>query len=394
MPPETYDILLALLSGMDPKSLNTTQDMLSTVFDPQYGVSGSTFDTSYTLPAPYTPNTPRLDAYMNSSNPIFRDVASGIQTGALDEASAVAALYNGLGYTYDTEVKQGLSVGDLRSAVKEMFDEKERDIAARIKYDQDLLKSEQENVYGKAGLPQPYQEWTPDTMPISQDLRAYLSRLQEPPSQQGSAKLAKVNLLRKVLGVGEKVGSQSASDKKNAPNSKEKNGWVGTSSESAFPMDGKPAWDKGQDGWVGTSAKSAFPNNGGPAFPTDGKPAWDKGQDGWIGVSGKSAFPTDGGPAFPAVDKDSPFAKKDKKTLPADQKSVDFMKKAILNLLVDVPTLFSKDASVEDPAMKAYLQAKAIGDLRMAGEKIGLQMQGQTPLSEALRRRALGLGGM
>jgi len=385
----TYDMMLQMLGGVNPKSVNTMQDLSSYLFNPQYGITGNTFDFSYTLPAPYVPNTPRLDAYANSTNPLWRDTALGIMDGSLDEASAVAALYNGLGFEYETEVKQGLSLEGIRSAVKEMFDEKERDVAARIKYDQDLLESEASNIFGKAGLPQPYEQWNMDDMPISDDLRAFMSRLsqqsedvaQKSDAAAGAAKLAKFRRLSEILGIGNKV---------NIPESGKETG--GKSNKSSRGKNSMPTSKP-----LGEDVPSL--GEGVPPLGSNVRP---------LGEGVGSMF---------SKDASGPFAKKgdafavgdgnrgkrnfgmfvDKQGGQVSQEGIDSVKRAILSTLMGIPQLSQNESAIDQQAADAQRKAmtnQAIANLRLAGEKIGLDIQGRTPLEEALRRRALGLQGM
>ena len=392
----TYDLMLAMLSGVNPKSVNSMEDMSSWLFNPQYGITGDTYESAYTLPAPYVPNTPRLDAYMNSTNPIWRDVASGIQDGSLDEASAVAALYNGLGFTYDTEVKQGLSLADVRSAVKEMFDEKERDVAARIEYDQNLLKAERENIFGKAGLPQPYDQWTADNMPISDDLRAFMSRLREPNADavKGAEKLAKTRMLSKMLGIGDKVDVSKSEEKKTGKKSAE------DGSDKSFQSD-KNLFD-GDPSKSFQSDKNLFEGDPSKSFQSD-KNLFD-GDPSKSFQSDKNLFDGDPSKSFQSSAKNPIGAKgntgfmlKDSADGVVSQQNVDGVKKAILSVLMGIPSFGQKTSDTQqayDREQKALAQNRAIAALRLEGEKIGLGLQGRTPLEEALRRRALGLQGM
>ena len=401
VPNNSYEMMLAILGGINPKSVNTMQDLSSYLFNPQYGITGDTYESAYTLPAPYVPNTPRLDAYMNSTNPIWRDVASGIQDGSLDEASAVAALYNGLGFTYDTEVKQGLSLADVRSAVKEMFDEKERDLAARIEYDQNLLEAERENIFGKAGLPQPYDQWTADNMPISDDLRAFMSRLSEPDADavKSAEKLAKTRMLSTMLGIGNKVDVSKSEEKKTGEKStdggsdksfqSDKNIFDGDPSKSFQPNGKNPVGAKSDKNiFDGDPSKSFQPNGKNPIGAKSDKNIFDGDPSKSFQSSAKNPIGAKG---------NTGFMLKDSADGVVSQQNVDGIKKAILSVLMGIPSFGQETSDTQqayDREQKALAQNRAIAALRLEGEKIGLGLQGRTPLEEALRRRALGLQGM
>jgi hypothetical protein len=330
-------MMLAMLGGVNPKSVNTMQDLSSYLFNPQYGITGNTYESAYTLPEPYVPNTPRLDAYMNSSNAIWRDVASGIQSGSLDEASAVAALYNGLGFEYDTQVKQGLSVSDLRSAVKEMFDEKERDMSARIEYDRNLLEAERENVFGKAGLPQPYDEWSAETMPVSDDLKAFLSRLS---TIQKDVDTAKDDVIAaEKLAKSRMLGAVRPSKIVNPE--KEYRRLVDVDIDIGKDIEGRTNIDK----------------------IIDSRTNVDKRLDSGYGT---------------------------KRTNISDEEANE--QKLFLNRAINQSAQDARRDAINLQRKLAYNQA--VGANRLLGEQIALGIQGRTPLEEALRRRALGLQGM
>lgn len=337
-----YEMMLQMLGGVNPKSVNTMQDLSSYLFNPQYGITGDTYESSYVLPAPYVPNTPRLDTYANSTNQLWRDTARGIMDGTLDEASAVAALYNGLGFTYETEVKQGLNLDGIRSAVKEMFDEKERDMAARIKYDQDLLESEAGNVFGKAGLPQPTEEFDVTNMPVSDDLMAFFSRLQKMQGDltnkqkdvAGAAKLAEQRMLAKITPSAKTGGAKEVPKYKSRID-------LGSRLDIGSKVD---VSDKvNLEGEVDRRV-----------------------DDLWFGGVGREGL----------SESDADKRENRKMLGRAVQESVQPQRDEYERL------------------QRQLLVNQAMGANRLLGEKIALGMQGRNPLTEALRRRALGLQGM
>lgn len=389
-PTNSYEMMLAMLGGVNPKSVNTMQDLSSYLFNPQYGITGDTYESAYTLPEPYVPNTPRLDAYMNSANTIWRDVASGIQSGSLDEASAVAALYNGLGFTYDTEIKQGLSVSDLRSAVKEMFDEKERDMTARIEYDRNLLESERENVFGKAGLPQPYDQWSAETMPVSDDLKAFLSRLPKIQSEISDSrkkvlsaeKLAKSRMLDKTTpSKGTTVDSDLVDQYQH---------WINLDKKlkenpTMFPTDVVRIVKSKMDEY---QSKLASPET----YEDRLKKQYSK----WFDLQAR----IDANPKMFSTD----VVRMAKNNLDEYQKKLNESKtqkvsdsdmneqKLFLNRAVNQSAQDERQNVVN--LQRKLLQNQAVAANRLLGEKIALGIQGRNPLEEALRRRALGLQGM
>jgi len=389
-PNNSYEMMLAMLGGINPKSVNTMQDLSSYLFNPQYGITGDTYESAYTLPEPYVPNTPRLDAYMNSANPIWRDVASGIQSGSLDEASAVAALYNSLGFEYDTEIKQGLSVSDLRSAVKEMFDEKERDMAARIEYDRNLLESERENVFGKAGLPQPYDQWSAETMPVSDELKAFLSRLPKIQSEISDSrkrvlaaeKLAKSRMLDKTTpSKGTTVDSDLVDQYQH---------WINLDKKlkenpTMFPTDVVQIVKRKMDEY---QSKLDSPET----YEDRLKKQYSK----WFDLQAR----IDANPKMFSTD----VVQMAKNNLDEYQKKLNESKtqkvsdsdmneqKLFLNRAVNQTAQDERQNVVN--LQRKLLQNQAVAANRLLGEKIALGIQGRNPLEEALRRRALGLQGM
>lgn len=356
----TYEMMLQMLGGVNPKSVNTMQDLSSYLFNPQYGVTGDTYESSYVLPAPYVPNTPRLDSYLNSSNPLWRDVASGIQSGSLDEASAVAALYNGLGFTYETEIKQGLSLDGLRSAVKEMFDEKERDLAARIKYDQDLLESEAGNIFGKAGLPQPTEEFDVTNMPVSDDLMAFFSRLQKMQGDlsnkekdvAGAAKLAEQRMLAKITPSAGAPAKNVDTDKITIDYGRDRSATVRGGEDKSAVVRGGPD-------------KTAVIRRGG------GDP---------VVLRTRADI---------LAEQQASESASERRELGEEEEREN---RKMLGKAVQESVQRERDEYAR--LQKQLLVNQAMGANRLLGEKIALGMQGRTPLTEALRRRALGLQGM
>lgn len=367
----TYEMMLQMLGGVNPKSVNTMQDLSSYLFNPQYGITGNTFDPSYTLPAPYVPNTPRLDAYANSTNPLWRDTAMGIMNGSLDEASAVAALYNGLGFDYETEVKQGLSLDGIRSAVKEMFDEKERDVAARIKYDQDLLESEAGNIFGKAGLPQPYEEWTAETMPVSDPLRSFFSRLQTMENELSQKK--------KDIGGAEQLARLRLLAKRSAS----------ADADVADNEVDKIAIDLGRDRSAvvrGGPEKTATVRRGG-GDPVVLRTRADILAEARGGESGDPVVLKTRSDIMKETQAEERSAKKREISEEEKRENAKLLNRAVQE---SIQSERDQYAQLE----RKLLQNKAVAANKLLGEKIALGIQGRTPLEEALRRRALGLQGM
>lgn len=389
----TYEMMLQMLSGVNPKSVNAMQDLSSYLFNPQYGITGDTYESSYVLPAPYVSNTQRLDSYLNSTNPLWRDTARGILDGTLDEASAVAALYNGLGFTYETEVKQGLNLDGIRSAVKEMFDEKERDMAARIKYDQDLLEAEAGNVFGKAGLPQPTEEFTAETMPVSDDLMAFFSRLQKMQGDlankkrdvSGAAKLAEQRMLAQITPSGKGQDRSAVFVPQSEDQARDLARQIGVDEDwlaGIYNETTSSSWEWDDEKQIYTWQKPSA---------EEVRRAWSSRMNNEILEEGAAVYD------FGKDDLEARRAKKVVGTSVQDmggRESAETERENRKMLGKAVQESVQPERDDYARLQKQLLVNQAMGANRLLGEKIALEMQGRNPLTEALRRRALGLQGM
>ena len=168
-------------SGGKPPSpssqLNYQQDIMSSVFNPQFSAAYGMFDPVGLVPAPFEFATPELTGALNSSTPIWKQVAQQISDGTIDRQNAISVVAETLGVDeYSTGA--GLNLKTIEDIINNMFNEVGDKQNAAIKYEQDMREAEQDNVYGKAGLRQPYEQYSVNDAPFSQDIYDQQSELQ------------------------------------------------------------------------------------------------------------------------------------------------------------------------------------------------------------------------
>lgn len=158
--------------------LNYEQDLMSSVFDPKFAAAYGMFDPVGLAPAPFQFATPVLTGSLNSSTPIWQEVAQAIMDGTIDRQNAISAVAEALGVDeYSTGA--GLTIADVKSQIDSMFKEAGDRQNAFADYETKLREDEQSNIYGKAGLRQPYEQYTLQDAPFSQDLYDQQSELQK-----------------------------------------------------------------------------------------------------------------------------------------------------------------------------------------------------------------------
>jgi hypothetical protein len=168
-------------SGDNPPSsssqLNYTQDIMSSVFNPQFSAAYGMFDPVGLVPAPFEFATPELTGALNSSTPIWNQVAQQISDGTIDRQNAISVVAETLGVDeYSTGA--GLNLKTIEDIINNMFNEVRDKQNAAITYEKDMREAEQDNVYGKAGLRQPYEQYSVNDAPFSQDIYDQQSELQ------------------------------------------------------------------------------------------------------------------------------------------------------------------------------------------------------------------------
>ena len=160
------------------QDLNYQQDIMSSVFNPQFSAGYGMFDPVGLVPAPFEFATPELTGALNSATPIWKQVAQQISDGTIDRQNAISVVAETLGVDeYSTGA--GLNLKTIEDIINNMFNEAGDKQNAAIKYEQDMREAEQDNVYGKAGLRQPYEQYTLQDAPFSQDIYDQKSELEK-----------------------------------------------------------------------------------------------------------------------------------------------------------------------------------------------------------------------
>jgi hypothetical protein len=168
--------------GSNPPSassqLNYTQDILSSLFNPQFAAAYGMFDPVGLAPAPFDFATPVLTGALNSATPVWREIAQQISDGTIDRQNAISAVAETLGVDeYSTGA--GLNLKSIETDIDSMFNEIGDKQNAAIKYQSDMREAEQGNIYGKAGLRQPYEQYTLQDAPFSQNVFDQQSELEK-----------------------------------------------------------------------------------------------------------------------------------------------------------------------------------------------------------------------
>lgn len=149
--------------------LNYQQDVMSSLFNPQFAAAYGMFDPVGLAPSPFQFATPVLTGSLNSATPIWKEVAQAIMDGTIDRQNAISAVAEALGVDeYSTGA--GLTIDDVKSQIDSMFKEAGDKQNAFADYETKLREDEQSNIYGKAGLRQPYEQYTAQDAPYTQDI--------------------------------------------------------------------------------------------------------------------------------------------------------------------------------------------------------------------------------
>jgi hypothetical protein len=158
--------------------LNYTQDIMSSLFNPQFAAAYGMFDPVGLTPAPFDFATPVLTGALNSATPVWREIAQQISDGTIDRQNAISAVAEALGVDeYSTGA--GLNLKSIETDIDSMFNEIGDKQNAAIKYESDMRAAEQDNLYGKAGLRQPYEQYTVQDAPFSQGVFDKQSELEK-----------------------------------------------------------------------------------------------------------------------------------------------------------------------------------------------------------------------
>ena len=158
--------------------LNYTQDIMSSLFNPQFAAAYGMFDPVGLAPAPFDFATPVLTGALNSATPVWREIAQQISDGTIDRQNAISAVAEALGVDeYSTGA--GLNLKSIETDIDSMFNEIGDKQNAAIQYQSDMREAEQGNLYGKAGLRQPYEQYTIQDAPFSQGVFDQQSELEK-----------------------------------------------------------------------------------------------------------------------------------------------------------------------------------------------------------------------
>ena len=158
--------------------LNYQQDIMSSLFNPQFAAAYGMFDPVGLAPAPFQYATPVLTGSLNSATPVWKEVAQAIMDGTIDRQNAISAVAEALGVDeYSTGA--GLTIADVKSQIDAMIKEAGDRQNALADYETKLREDEQSNIYGKAGLRQPYEQYTLQDAPFTQDIFDQQTELQK-----------------------------------------------------------------------------------------------------------------------------------------------------------------------------------------------------------------------
>ena len=158
-------------SGVQGKT-DDMQNLLSLIMDPEYGMAQGSYDYAQSVPPQDEQySTPILQSFLNSASPVWRLVAEKIMNGTIDPVNAMGEIQNVLKYTDVPDDATGIDITTARGYVDKMFAEvdgmkKTQDSNAKA-YETWLSNTP----FAKAGLPQPTEDYTPDTVPQSESTR-------------------------------------------------------------------------------------------------------------------------------------------------------------------------------------------------------------------------------
>jgi hypothetical protein len=177
---------MALLSSMANKGQSQQtdymQNLVSLLLDPKFAALGGNFDPMILQPQQFTPTYgPTLMGSLNSTTPIISQIAQSIIAGQIDPMNAVAEMAAALGVKRDqygdTPNAQGLSYTAIEDMVSKMFTEAGQVREAEANFYADQQEKIADNVFSKAGLPQPTEQYTAGTVPRTSAQSAMLQSL-------------------------------------------------------------------------------------------------------------------------------------------------------------------------------------------------------------------------
>jgi hypothetical protein len=374
------------------KQTNNIQDLVSSLFSPEFGALTGSVDPLATQAAPYVPNVPLLTAYTNDPNADVRNAAMRIANGdsPLDVKMELRGKF-GLKTEKDF-TDSGLTIKELDGIVDDMYKEYASNLSDEAAYNAASAKALASNVFGDAMLPQPTERYTMDTMPVTSDLQAMLTRLQAEGKKvmemgenvQGAADLEKQVMLKYAQ------ENQTPAPKKIKP----------ISNEDALKTIPLPTFKSYEDAV----------KYGDSIVPEGGR----KFGDAWSLANNASIYFLKTKPNATEADRQAyvkdMWRKNLETTFPdlGKQMNINNPNKTDFNRFAVSDENKREDALMLDRAAKSeakrtvgddyskkrklLLKQAGIAQQKKAGELIALQMLGQTPLLDALKMRTTGLG--
>jgi len=179
-------VFLSLLSSLANKGQSQQtdymQNLLSLLLDPKFAATSGNFDPMLVQPQEFSPTYgPTLLGALNSPTPILSQIAQSIIAGQIDPMNAaaeVAAALNVKRDEYgDTPNAQGLTYASVEDMVSKMFAEAGDVREAETNFYADQQKAIADNVFSKAGLPQPTERYTMETVPRTSSQSAMLQSI-------------------------------------------------------------------------------------------------------------------------------------------------------------------------------------------------------------------------
>ncbi len=175
------DLLIWLMSQANTKGgskqTNNIQDLVSSLFSPEFGALTGSVDPLATQAAPYVPQIPLLTAYTQDPNADVRNAAMRIANG--DSPLDVKMELRGkFGLKTEKDITDsGLTIKELDGIVDDMYKEYASNLSDEAAYNAASAKALTSNVFGDAMLPQPTERYSLETMPVTSDLQAMFDRL-------------------------------------------------------------------------------------------------------------------------------------------------------------------------------------------------------------------------
>lgn len=192
-------VFLSLLSSFaskdQSKQTDYMQNLLSLLLDPKFAATSGNFDPMLVQPQQFTPTYgPTLLGALNSPTPVLSQIAQSIIAGQIDPMNAAAEMAAALNVKRDeygdTPNAQGLTYASIEDMVSKMFAEAGDVREAEANFYADQQKAISENVFSKAGLPQPTESYTMETVPRTSSQSAMLRSIMSEAEKVGRERSA------------------------------------------------------------------------------------------------------------------------------------------------------------------------------------------------------------